>query len=384
MTVLAFLIFSTGCEKKASSEKKPETGSGKSPEMNIKKEPFGELEGEKVDIYTLTNADNIEIKITSYGGIVTSVKVPDKNGKFDDVVLGYNNLQDYIEGNTYFGAIVGRYANRIGDAKFSLDGQEYTLAKNNWKNSLHGGVKGFDKVLWDAEAITVEGSQSLRLSYLSRDGEEGFPGNLNVIVVYTLSNDNSLSIYYTATTDKPTVVNLTNHSYWNLAGEGSGDILNHELMLNASAFTPVDRGSIPTGEFRSVEDTPMDFRKPAAIGERIESDYEQLKFGNGYDHNWVINSNDGDEPDLAATVYEPVSGRYMEVYTTEPGVQFYSGNFLNESIIGKSGRGYGIRSGLCLETQHYPDSPNRPEFPSVVLNPGEEYNTDTIYRFSIK
>jgi len=353
-------------------------------EIKILKESFGEFEGKQVDIYTLKNENNIKVKITNYGGIITSIMVPDKNGKFDDVVLGYNNLKDYLDNSSYFGALVGRYANRIGNAKFSLDGQEYTLAKNNWVNSLHGGVKGFDKVLWDAEAITGEGSQSLRLRYLSKDGEEGFPGNLNVIVVYTLSNDNSLSIYYTASTDKPTVVNLTNHTYWNLAGEGSGDILGHRLMLNAGAFTPVDRGSIPTGEFRSVKDTPMDFRKPTAIGDRIDADYQQLKFGNGFDHNWVIDPTEDDEPTLAAAVNDPVSGRYMEVYTTEPGVQFYSGNFLNESIIGKSGRGYGIRSGLCLETQHYPDSPNRPEFPSVVLNPGEEYNTDTIYRFSVK
>ncbi|MFC1840383.1 aldose epimerase family protein [Thermodesulfobacteriota bacterium] len=352
--------------------------------MNIKKESFSELEGKKVDIYTLTNAHNIEIKIINYGGIVTSVKVPDKNGKFDDVVLGYNNLQDYMEGNTYFGAIVGRYANRIGDAKFSLDDQNYTLARNNWNNSLHGGVKGFDKVLWDAEPVTGEDSQSLKLNYMSRDGEEGFPGNLKVTVTYTLTDDNSFRIDYLATTDKTTVVNLTNHSYWNLAGEGSGDILGHQLMLNAGFFTPVDRGSIPTGEIRSVEDTPMDFRKPAAIGERIESDYEQLKFGNGYDHNWVINSKDDDEPVLVATVYEPVSGRYMAVYTTEPGVQFYSGNFLNGKITGKSGKVYGIRSGFCLETQHYPDSPNKPQFPSVVLKPGETYRSTTIHKFSVK
>ena len=270
-TLAAILIFSVGCVSTIP------LGTG-NKKMTILKESFGEFEGKKVDIYTLKNANNMEVKITNYGAIVTSIKVPDKNGKFDDVVLGYSNLQDYINNNNYFGAIVGRYANRIGNAKFFLDGQEYTLARNNWKNSLHGGIKGFDKVLWDAEAITGEDSQSLRLSYFSEDGEEGFPGNLNVIVVYTLSDDNSLSIYYTAATDKPTVVNLTNHAYWNLAGEGSGDILGHRLMLNAGAFTPVDRGSIPTGEIRSVEDTPMDFRKPAAIGDRIYSDYDQLKF----------------------------------------------------------------------------------------------------------
>lgn len=337
-----------------------------------------------MDIYTLTNTNNIEIKITNYGGIITSLKVPDKNGEFADVVLGYNNLQDYIDNNNYFGCIVGRYANRIGNAKFYLDGREYTLAKNNRENSLHGGVKGFDKVLWDAEPVAGEDSRSLKLTYLSRDGEEGFPGNLNVTVTYTLSDDNSFQIDYRATTDKTTIVNLTNHTYWNLAGEGSGDILAHHLMLNANTFTPVDSGSIPTGEFWSVEDTPMDFRRPTAIGDRIDSDYEQLKFGNGYDHNWAIESGDDDRLTLAAVVYEPVSRRYMEIYTAEPGVQFYSGNFLDKSIIGKSGSAYGPRSGLCLETQHYPDSPNRPDFPSVVLKPGETYRTTTVHKFSVK
>ena len=337
-----------------------------------------------MDIYTLKNINDIVVKITNYGGIVTSIKLPDKNGKFDDVVLGYSSFEDYINYSPYFGCIVGRYGNRIGNAEFTLDGQKYILAKNDGKNSLHGGLKGFDKILWNVEPIDGKDSQSLKLTYLSKDGEEGFPGNLNVTVVYTLGDDNSLSIDYTATTDKPTIVNLTNHTYWNLAGEGSGNILNHQLMLNASAFTPVDQGLITTGKFWSVENTPMDFRKPCAIGERIESDYEQLKFGKGYDHNWVINLKDGDEPALAATVYEPGSGRFLEIYTTEPGIQFYSGNFLGGSNKGKSGKTYGLRSGLCLETQHYPDSPNKPEFPTVVLNPGETYKTTTIHKFSVK
>ena len=375
--LLAVLILFMGCAEVTSKSK----GNRK---MSILKESFGEVNGKKVDIYTLKNADNMEVKITNYGGIVTSIMVPDKNSEFDDIVLGYNNLQDYMDNNNYFGAIVGRYANRIGNAKFSLDGHEYTLARNNWKNSLHGGIKGFDKVVWNAEAVEGGGRQSLRLTYLSEDGEEGFPGRLHVTVTYTLTNDNAFRIDYLATTDRVTVVNLTNHTYWNLAGEGTGDILGHRLMLNADAFTPADRGSIPTGEIRSVENTPMDFRNPEAIGDRIDSDYEQLKFGNGYDHNWVINSSGDDGPSLAATVYEPGKGRYMEVYTTEPGVQFYSGNFLNDGIIGKSGRVYGPRSGFCLETQHYPDSPNRPEFPSVVLNPEEKYKTTTIYKFSVK
>jgi aldose 1-epimerase len=352
--------------------------------MKIHKEPFGKFDGKNADIYTLTNADQVEIKITNYGGIVTSIRLPDKNGKFDDVVLGYNNLQGYINNNPYFGSIVGRYGNRIGGAKFSLDGEEFTLAKNDGENSLHGGLKGFDKVLWNAEPVTGEDSVSLKLTYLSRDGEEGFPGNLKVTVTYTLTNDNSFRIDYLATTDKTTVVNLTNHTYWNLAGEGSGDILKHELMLNADSFTPVLQGLITTGEITSVENTPMDFRRSTAVGDRIESDYEQLKLGRGYDHNWVLNSKEDDKPGLAAGVYEPVSGRFMEIFTTEPGIQFYSGNFLDGSITGKSGRAYGLRSGLCLETQHFPDSPNKPGFPPVVLKPGEVYKTTTIHKFSVK
>jgi aldose 1-epimerase len=382
--LIVIFIFSFGCGVTT------QPASGKSfikegeKDMIPVKETFGEYEGKKVDLYTLKNAHGMEVKITNYGGIVTSIKVPDKNNKFDDVVLGFNNLKDYLGNNPFFGAIIGRYANRIGNAKFSIDGKEYQLAKNNWANSLHGGVKGFDKVLWEAEPVTgKDNSQSLKLTYMSKDGEEGFPGNLDVTVTYTLTDDNSFQIDYLATTDKATVVNLSNHTYWNHAGEGSGNILEHQLMLNAAGFTPVDRGSIPTGEIRPVEGTPMDFRRPLAVGARIGSDYEQLKFGNGYDHNWVINASDDEKPALAATVYEPVSGRYMEVFTTEPGIQFYSGHFLNENIIGKSGRGYGARSALCLETQHYPDSPNKPEFPPVVLKPGEIYRTTTIYTFSV-
>ena len=351
--------------------------------MKIKKEIFGEVYGEQADIYTLTNANNIEVKITNYGGTVTSIKLPDKNGKFDDVVLGYNNLEDYVKNKTYFGCIVGRYANRIGNAEFTLDNVKYTLAKNNGENSLHGGIKGFDKVLWDAEPFAGEDFQALKLSYRSKDGEEGFPGNLDVTVTYTLSNDNSFRIDYMAVTDKTTIVNLTNHTYWNMAGEGSGDVLNHELMINADYFTPIDQGSIPTGEIRPVSDTPMDFRTPKPIGKEIDSDYDQVKLCRGYDHNFVINPDKKNDPKLAATVFEPGSGRYMKIYTTEPGVQFYSANFLF-GITGKSGKPYPPRGAFCLETQHFPDSPNKPEFPTVVLRPGDTYKTSTIHKFLVK
>ena len=372
LAVLGILFTSFGCEKASP------------PEMKIHKQTFGEFEGEKVDIYTLTNANQVAIKITDYGGIVTSIKLPDKNGKFDDVVLGYNNLQDYLDNSPYFGCIVGRYGNRIGKAEFALDGKKFALAKNDGENSLHGGLKGFDKVLWDAKPVSGKDSQSLELTYVSKDGEEGFPGNLEVIVTYTLTNDNSFRIDYSATTDKTTIVNLTNHTYWNFAGEGSGDILQQDLMLNADFYTPVDQGLITTGEIRAVENTPMDFRKPTTIGDRIDSEYEQLIFGRGYDHNWVLNSKENDQPNLAATVYDPISGRFMEIFTTEPGIQFYSGNFLDGTIIGKSGKPYGYRHGFCLETQHFPDSPNKPEFPSVVLKPGERYRTTTIHKFTVK
>lgn len=372
MTILAILFLFGGCEKATPPEKK------------ILKETFGEFEGEEVDIYTLKNANQLEIKITNYGGIVTSIRLPDRNGRFADVALGYDNLQDYINNSSYFGCIVGRYGNRIGNARFNLGGEEYTLNKNDGENSLHGGIKGFDKVLWDAEPVIGEGYQSLKLTYLSKDGEEGFPGNLSVMVTYTLKDDNSFIIDYSATTDRPTIVNLTNHTYWNLSGEGSGDILKHELMLNADSFTPVDQGLIPTGEIRSVKNTPMDFTKPTAIGERIDADDEQLKFGKGYDHNWVLNSNESDELKLAATVYEPITGRFMEILTTEPGIQFYTGNFLDGSLTGKSGRAYEFRNGFCLETQHFPDSPNKPEFPSVALSPDETYKTTTIHKFSVR
>lgn len=349
--------------------------------MKIKKRPFGMVDGKPADLFVLENSNHLEMKVTNYGGIVVSLVVPDRDGNMDDIVLGYNQLEAYVKHNPYFGAIIGRYGNRIGNAQFTLEGQKYTLAKNDGENNLHGGIKGFDKVVWDAKPVMDDDYVGLILKYLSKDGEEGFPGNLDVTVKYILNNDNEFRIDYRATTDKTTIVNLTNHSYFNLAGEGSGDILGHEVVINAERFTPVDETLIPTGELAPVEGTPMDFRIPTAIGARIDADYEQLKIGKGYDHNFVLNKDQEGAMTLAATAYEPASGRFMEVFTTEPGMQFYTGNFLN-GMIGKSGKPYNFRNAFCFETQHFPDSPNKPEFPSVVLRPGEEYKTTTIYKFS--
>ena len=352
--------------------------------MNIVKQDFGKTAEETaVLLYTLTNDNGVEVKITNYGGIVVSLLVPDRNGKLDDVVLGYKTLKEYIKNSPYFGAIIGRYSNRIGKARFTLNSVECILAQNNGENHLHGGIKGFDKVVWDAEEVRGDDSVGLKLTYLSKDGEERYPGNLSVTVIYILTNNNELKINYSATTDKDTVVNLTNHSYFNLTGTGEWTILGHELMLNADRFTPVDDGLIPTGELRSVKGTPMDFTRPTAIGARIEQDDEQLNLGPGYDHNWVLNNQNGSLA-LAARVYEPVYGRIMEVYTTQPGMQFYSGNFLDGTITGKNGKAYVKRFAFCLETQHFPDSPNKPDFPSTVLKPGEKYTQSTIYKFSAK
>jgi len=349
------------------------------------KKPFGKTpDGQPIDLYVLTNKSGAEVSITNYGGAVVSLKVPDRNGKLADVVLGYDNADGYVNDKSFFGALVGRYGNRIGHAQFALDGKTYTLAKNNGENSLHGGIKGFNKAVWTAKVIPAKDGQSLELSYLSKDGEEGFPGNLKVSVIYTLTDSNALRISYSATTDKKTVVNLTNHSYFNLAGQGSGDILGHLLMIQADKFTPVDAGLIPTGELRDVAGTPFDFRKPLAIGARIDQDEEQLKLGGGYDHNFVLRRSNDPGESLAARVLEPASGRVLEVWTTEPGVQFYTGNFLDGKTAGKGGITYPRRNAFCLETQHYPDSPNQPKFPSVVLNPGERYHTITTYKFSVE
>ena len=350
---------------------------------STEKKPFGKTpDGQPVDLYVLTNKNGVEAAITNYGGAVVSLKVPDRNGKFADVVLGYDSLDGYVNDKSYFGAIVGRYGNRIGHAQFSLDGKTYTLAKNNGENSLHGGIKGFNKAVWAAKELPAKNGQSLELTYPSKDGEEGFPGNLHVRVVYTLTDSNELKIEYSATTDKKTVVNLTNHTYFNLAGPGSGDILGHQLVIEADKFTPVDASLIPTGELRDVLGTPLDFRKATAIGARIDQDDEQLKLGHGYDHNFVLRRAAGAPISLAARVVEPNTGRVLEVWTTEPGVQFYTGNFLDGTARGKGGLTYARRSAFCLETQHFPDSPNQPKFPSVVLNPGEKYSTTTTYKFT--
>ena len=348
----------------------------------LKKTPFGSTaDGTAIDLYTLANKHGMSAAVMNYGGIVVALKVPGRDGRIDDVVLGFDNLNGYLGTNPYFGAIVGRYGNRIARGRFTLDGVEYTLARNNGENALHGGLRGFDKVVWQARDVSTPGTPRVELRYLSKDGEEGYPGNLSATVTYSVTDANELRIDYLATTDKDTVVNLTNHSYFNLAGQGNGDILKHELQIDADSFTPVDAGLIPTGEPRKVEGTPFDFRQPTAIGARIHENNEQLIRGRGYDHNFVLRGGGGTLAP-AAKVYEPTTGRVMEVLTTQPGVQFYSGNFLDGTIRGKGGKVYQQRYGLCLETQHFPDSPNHPSFPTVVLKPGERYQTTTIYRFS--
>jgi aldose 1-epimerase len=340
--------------------------------------PFTDtLDQNIIGLYRLTNANGMEALVTNYGATVVSLLVADKNGKKGDVVFGYDSIQGYYNGRAYFGCVAGRYANRIANGQFRLDGKTYDLAKNNGPNSLHGGIKGFDKVVWTAK----QDDGGLTLTYTSKDGEEGYPGNLTVTVRYSLNNDNSLQIDYSAVTDKATLVNVTNHSYFNLEGQGQGDILDHELQFNADGFTPVDSTLIPTGEIRKVAGTPFDFTSPHKIGERINDTSDlQIKYGLGYDHNFVLNGETG-KMKLAARVKAPISGRIMEVHTTEPGVQFYSGNFLNGSEKGK-GSVYGYRTGFCLETQHFPDSPNQPSFPSAVLKPGEEYRSTTVFKFS--
>ncbi len=371
----AMVIFMFGCKKQPQAKPKDK----EIKVMSIQTESFGQMpDGKQVDLYTLTNPNGLRARITNYGATLVSLEAPDRDGNLTDITLGFDTLDGYLQEHPYFGVIVGRYANRIGKGKFMLEGVEYKLATNNGPNHLHGGIKGFDKVVWKLKDIKAEGDEAfVALSYLSADGEEGYPGNLSCTVTYTLTKDNELKISYEAETDKTTVVNLTNHTYWNLAGQGNGDVLGHEVMLNADKYTPVDKDLIPTGEIKPVKDSPMDFTKPMTIGSRID------QVPGGYDHNYVLNSGGGSLAS-AARVYEPTSGRVLEIHTAEPGIQLYTGNFLDGSLTGKSGKVYKKHYAFCLETQHFPDSPNKPDFPSVVLKPGQKYSTVTVHKFSAK
>lgn len=360
-------------------------GSVKPMSPSIQSKPYGTtVDGQAVDEYTLTNSHGVIAKIITYGGIITELHVPDRHGNMANVALGFNNLSDYESKSPYFGCITGRYANRLAGGKFSLDGKSYSVSLNDGPNSLHGGSKGFDKQVWTAKDVSGDDGPSLQLTYLSPDGEEGYPGNLSVTVIYTLTDANELRIDYSATTDQTTVVNLTNHSYFNLAGEGSGTIHDHVLTLNADAFTPVDATLIPTGEIAPVEGTPFDFRVAKPIGSGQRSSHPQIVIARGYDHNFVLNRPAGDNGSilLAARVVEPISGRVLEVWTKEPGVQFYAGNFLNGSLVGSSGHLYRQSDAFALETQHFPDSPNHPNFPSTRVEPGATYQTTTLYKFA--
>jgi aldose 1-epimerase len=355
----------------------------------LSSKPFGRLpDGREARLHILQNKSGASVEITDFGGIIVRLFVPDRNGRLEDVVLGFGSVEPYVTGSPFFGALIGRFGNRIGGCRFSLDGRTYVMAGNNTPGgqpcTLHGGNIGFDKVLWTATPFTEPGAVGLRLTYLSRDGEEGFPGNLDVTVEYRLTNANELSITYAATTDKATPVNLTNHSYFNLRGEGHGDILDQVATFRASHITPVDVGLIPTGELAPVAGTPFDFATPQRIGSRIDGQDQQLVFGGGYDHNFVVDPQPGTKLAFAAEVYDPESGRVLTMLTEEPGFQFYTGNFLDGTIVGKRGRTYGRRSGFCLESQHYPDSPNQSSFPNTILRPGQRYQTTTVYRFSTR
>ncbi|WP_439882565.1 aldose epimerase family protein [Pontibacter sp. MBLB2868] len=366
------------CASQDTTAEQTTTVTSEQADMKITKEPFGKApNGEEVSLYTLTNKNGVEVKITNYGAIVTSIVTPDKNGKMGDITLGFDKVDGYIPNDPHFGGIVGRYANRIAKGKFSVDGQEYTLATNNAPNHLHGGITGFDRVVWQAEELPEQ--NAIQLTYLSKDMEEGYPGNLKAVVTYTLTDDNGLKIDYEATTDKATPVNLTNHSYFNLSAGQDKDILNDVVQINADKFTVTDETLIPTGELKSVKGTPYDFTTPQPVGPRVNT----LPGGYGYDLNYVIDKG-GDDLTKAATVYDPTSGRMMEVFTTQPGIQFYTAYHLDGSLTGKNNTVYARYAGLCLEAQHYPDSPNQPSFPSTILKPGEKYKETTIYKFGVK
>ena len=379
---VAALLGQVGCTSMPAS-----TTSAPTVASSVVRAPFGRLaDGKPADLFTLTNARGIEVRLTSYGGIITSLRTPDRSGRFDDIALGYDSLSGYLRDTPYFGAIVGRYGNRIARGRFTIDGTTYRLAINNGPNTLHGGLRGFDKVVWNAEPFRNAGGVGVVLEYTSADMEEGYPGTLRTRVTYTLTDDNRLIVDYLATSDKPTPINLTQHSYWNLAGDGTRDILGHELTINADAMTQVDSTLIPTGEITPVAGTPFDFRTSMPIGLRIDQRQNtQIRYGGGYDHNFVLNRGRATPDSLlhAARVFEPTTGRTLDVFTTEPGMQFYTGNFLDGGITGKSGHIYHYRYGLALETQHYPDSPNHPNFPSTILRPGQQYKTRTVFAFGV-
>lgn len=378
--LLSFSILNYQCKSEIKKEQTTKT----EQKVSITKKEYGTTpEGENVEQYILKNSNGMQIDIITYGGIITSWTAPNKNGTYQDIVLGYNSLDEYIKSNPYFGAIIGRYGNRIANAKFSLDGTEYQLETNDGKNHLHGGVKGFDKVIWSAEEIVSDTNASLKLTYLSKDMEEGYPGNLTSTVTYTLTNENELEVLYEATTDKKTIVNLTQHSYFNLSGDFSKPILDHEITINADKYIPVDATLIPTGELADVANTPFDFRKPKTMALEINEDNDQLKKGGGYDHCWVLNDQDKGIQ-LVSTAYNKMSGRYLEIFSDEPGIQLYSGNFLDGTLPSKNGGTYNYRTGFCLETQHYPDAPNQENFPSTTLDVGEKYVSKTTFKFSVK
>jgi aldose 1-epimerase len=371
---LAIVLAMAGCRESA-----PPAAAPSANMPGVSRAPFGKTaDGTPVELFTLRNDNGVEVAITNYGGIITSIRTPDRNGTFTDIVLGFDTLDGYLGEHPYFGAVVGRYANRIALGRFTIDGVSYRLAMNNGPNHLHGGVRGFDKHVWQAEELA---GNSVRFSRVSPDGEEGYPGNLQVAVAYSLTNYNELIVEYQAMTDQPTHVNLSQHTYFNLAGPGT-DVLGHELMINADRYTPVDRSSIPNGLLAPVSGTPFDFRKPTAIGARIAAAHPQIEHGRGYDHNYVLNRK-GDDLQLAARVVEPASGRVLEVATTEPGIQLYTANFLDGTIRGKGGVAYGRHSAFCLETQHYPDTPNQPDFPSTLLRPGSTYSSRTVFKFDV-